>query len=97
MMEIENNIPMDDVPMTKQNVPIGQVLSYVYTFPPATPEIDSLLSEGKAAIYLKGEIRYKDLAGLDRYTDFLFKSGGRFGVKGGIAPGTFGAVYVKSN
>ncbi|WP_154070897.1 hypothetical protein [Bradyrhizobium lablabi] len=97
MIEIEDNIPLDDVPMSKQTLPVGQVLSYGFTFPDTTPEVEALLSAGKAAIYLKGEIRYKDVAGIDRYTDFLFKSGGRYRIKSGIAPNTFGAIYVKSN
>jgi hypothetical protein len=96
-IEGEGDISIDPIEATKQNLPTGQSLSYVYKFETWNSEADELLSEGKAAIYIKGEIRYKDAAGVDRYTDFLLKSGGRFGIKTGIAPGTFGAVYVKSN
>ena len=81
----------------KQVLPPGESLSYKYTFPAWDSKIDALLAAETAAIFAVGEIRYRDNAGISRFTDYLLKSGGRFEIKTGIGPGRFGAVDVKSN
>ena len=73
----------------KQTLPPGEVLSYKYSFPKWDPQLDALLASETAAIFAVGEIRYKDHRGVDRHTDYLLMSGGRFAMKSGIAPWPF--------
>ena len=94
----EEKIKLDpDAVGVKQTLPPGESLSYKYSFPTWDPAIDALLASEKAAIFAIGEIRYKDSDGIDRFTDYLLKSGGRFPISTGIGPGKFGAVKIKSN
>jgi hypothetical protein len=98
MVDDESKIALDPAAVgVKQPLPANQFLSYNYTFPAWDIRIDGLLLEEKAAIYVMGEIRYKDADGIDRYVDYLLKSGGRFGIKSGTTPGRFSTVYTKSN
>ena len=99
-IELEDQVAVNpDSSATKQILAQGGFLAYVFTFAEADwdPRFDGLLREEKAAIYGAGQIRYKDIDGKERYTDYLLKSGGRFGTKSGIAPGKFGIISVKSN
>jgi hypothetical protein len=99
-IELEDQVAVDpDAFAAKQILAQGGFLAYVYDFPETDwkPTFDGLLREEKAAIYGIGQIRYKDIDGKERYTDYLIKSGGRFGTKSGIAPGKFGIISVKSN
>jgi hypothetical protein len=81
----------------KQVLPSGKSLSYKYTFPTWDPKIDEMLASETAAIFAVGEIRYKDSDGIDRFTDYLLMSGGRFGIKSGIAPGKWGTIKINSD
>jgi hypothetical protein len=81
----------------KQTLPPGEYLSYKYTFPAWDKNLDEMLAAESAAIYATGEIRYKDINGMTHFTDYLLMTGGRFGIKSGIAPGKFGNVWVKSD
>jgi len=98
MIGDEHKIVLDpDAVGVKQTLPPGESLSYKYTFPTWDFKIDALLAAETAAIFALGEIRYKDNAGVDRFTDYLLKSGGRFGIKTGVSPGKFATVEIKSN
>lgn len=80
-----------------QTLAPGARLSYQFTFPEWPPQVDDFIANEKSAIFSVGEIRYKDIYGIDRYTDYRLISGGRFGIKTGISPGKFGMAYIKSN
>jgi hypothetical protein len=98
MIEDESKIVIDpNVLGTKQTMAPGSFLSYSYTFPEWDLKADALLSEEKAGIYCLGEIRYKDADGIPHSVDYLLRSGGRFGVKTGTAPGRFSTVRINSN
>jgi hypothetical protein len=99
-IELEDQIAVDQGSYAAKQISAqGGFLAYVYTFPEDgwEPRFDGLIREEKAAIYGVGQIRYKDIDGKERYTDYLLKSGGRFGTKSGIAPGKFGVISAKSN
>jgi hypothetical protein len=70
----------------------NETLSYRYTFPDWKPEFDALIEKRQAAFFAFGEIRYKDVFGNPRFTDYRLLSGGRFDLGLGITPGKWGAA-----
>jgi hypothetical protein len=48
-------------------------------------EMRKLLAEGKKVIWIWGTVRYKDVFGVDRYTNFRFLEGGANGFHAGTA------------
>ena len=77
------------IPAPKITLQSGASLSYDWTFEQWQPSFETLLQSGSVAIIAVGEVRYRDVFGIDRFANYRLLSGGSYGRPTGTTPGKF--------
>jgi hypothetical protein len=70
----------------------GGTMFYRYTFDAWNPDFDDLIEKRKAVFFAFGQIRYKDVFGNLRFSDYRLLGGGRYDIGKGIAPSKWGVA-----
>jgi hypothetical protein len=77
-----------DPQLTRENLgPGSERYKWEYALTPLTEDQIAKMHAGTHALYVYGEIRYRDVFGKKRHTKYLYYSGGNMGIRGSILGG----------